>query len=69
MNELSRQQRKTRKLVFNFSVFFFFLILMIGFFRIQVAGSEKYYEMSLDNSVRQLTQYPVRGSIRDVMFR
>lgn len=66
MNELSRQQRKARQLVFNLAVILFFLILYIGFFRIQVAGSEKYYEISLDNSVRQLTQYPVRGTIRDI---
>jgi penicillin-binding protein 2 len=66
MNELSRQQRKARQLVFNTAVILLFLILYIGFFRIQVAGSEKYYEISLDNSVRQLTQYPVRGTIRDV---
>ena len=66
MNELSRQQRKARQLVFNISVIFVFVILYIGFFRIQVAGGEKYYEISLDNSVRQLVQYPVRGTIRDI---
>ena len=66
MNELSRQQRKARQLVFNISVIFVFVLLYIGFLRIQVAGSDKYYEISLDNSVRQLTQYPVRGTIRDV---
>lgn len=66
MNELSRQQRKARRLVFNISVVFVFVILYIGFFRIQVAGGEKYYEISLDNSVRQLVQYPVRGTIRDI---
>jgi penicillin-binding protein 2 len=66
MNELSRQQRKARQLVFNISVIFIFVALYLGFFKIQVAGSEKYYEISLDNSVRQLTQYPVRGTIRDL---
>jgi penicillin-binding protein 2 len=66
MNELSRQQRKARQLAFNIFVIFLFVLLYFGFFKIQVAGSEKYYEISLDNSVRQLTQYPVRGTIRDV---
>jgi penicillin-binding protein 2 len=66
MNELSRQQRKARQLVFNIFVIFLFVVLYFGFLKIQVAGSEKYYEISLDNSVRQLTQYPVRGTIRDV---
>jgi penicillin-binding protein 2 len=65
MNELSKKQQKSRQLVFNTTVVFFFLILFIGFFKIQVAGGEKYYEISLDNSVRQLTEYPVRGTIRD----
>ncbi len=41
------------------------VILLTGFFRIQVRGGDKYYEISLDNSVRPLTQYPVRGTIRD----
>jgi penicillin-binding protein 2 len=66
MIELNRQQRKSRQLVFNISVIFFFIVLYLGFFKIQIAGSAKYYEISLDNSVRQLTQYPVRGTIRDV---
>jgi penicillin-binding protein 2 len=66
MNELSRQQRKARQLVYNIFVIFLFVVLYFGFFKVQVAGSEKYYEISLDNSVRQLTQYPVRGTIRDV---
>ena len=66
MNELSKQQRKTRQQFLNIVVIFLFMVLFIGFFKIQVSGGEKYYEMSLDNSVRQLTQYPVRGTIRDV---
>ena len=69
MNELSRQQRKSRQYFLTIAVVFFFLMLFSGFFRIQVAGSEKYYEISLDNSVRQLTQNPVRGTIRDVNGR
>jgi penicillin-binding protein 2 len=66
MNEISRQQRKSRQVIFNSTVVIIFLLLFIGFFRIQVAGGEKYYEISIDNSVRPLTQYPVRGTIRDV---
>ena len=66
MNELNRQQRKSRQIVFNISVSFLFVLLYVGFFKIQVAGGAKYYEIALDNSVRQLAQYPVRGTIRDV---
>jgi len=65
MNELSRQHLRQRKFVFNVIVVTLFLVLFYGFFNIQVAGREKYYEIALDNSVRQLVQYPVRGTIRD----
>jgi penicillin-binding protein 2 len=66
MNDLSRKQRKSRQLASTFIVLLLFVMLFSGFFRIQVAGRDKYYEISLDNSVRPLTQYPVRGTIRDV---
>ncbi len=69
MNELNRQQRRTRRLVLSSIVIFMMLLLLIGFFRIQVSGGDKYYEISLDNSVRSLTQYPVRGAMRDVHGR
>ena len=65
MNELSRQNLKQRKIVFNVIVIALFMGIFYGFFNIQVAGREKYYEIALDNSVRQLVQYPVRGTIRD----
>jgi len=66
VNELSRQQRKARQITLNTVIIVFMILLISGFFRIQVAGGEKYYEISMDNSVRPLTQYPVRGTIRDV---
>jgi penicillin-binding protein 2 len=69
MNELSRQQRKTRQIVLSSAVVLMLVILLTGFFRIQVTGRDKYYEISLDNSVRPLTQYPVRGTIRDAEGR
>jgi penicillin-binding protein 2 len=65
MNELSRQQRKARKVTISSAIVIIMIFLLIGFFRIQVAGGERYYEISVDNSVRPLTQYPVRGTIRD----
>lgn len=65
MNELTRQQLKQRKIIFNIFVIGLFLVLFYGFFTIQVAGRDKYYEIALDNSVRELIQHPVRGTIRD----
>lgn len=63
---MGRQQRKARQLIVNSVVIFVFAVVLIGFFRIQVSGGDRYYEISLDNSVRQITRYPVRGTIRDV---
>jgi len=65
MNEISRQQVRQKKLVFNAVVVFIFIMLVYGFFNVQVASREKYYQIALDNSVRELIQYPVRGTIRD----
>ena len=69
MTELSRRALKQRKYVYTAIVLILFFILYIGFFRIQVSGAEHYYEMSLDNSIRQLKEYPVRGTIRDINGR
>jgi penicillin-binding protein 2 len=69
MVESSRTELRQRKYVYTAIVVIFFVILYIGFFQIQVAGSERYYEMSLDNSIRQLKEYPERGIIRDITGR
>jgi penicillin-binding protein 2 len=65
MNEISRQQIQVKKLIFNAVVLFTFVLLAYGFFNIQIASRDKYYRIALENSVRELTQYPVRGTIRD----
>jgi penicillin-binding protein 2 len=65
MNEISRQQVRQKKLVLTMFVSLIFLILIYGFFNVQVASREKYYQIALNNSVRELIQYPVRGTIRD----
>ena len=40
MNELSRQQRKARQITLNTVVVVIMILLISGFFRIQVAGGE-----------------------------
>ncbi len=69
MTELTRRELRQRKYVYTTSVLILFFILYIGFFRIQVSGAERYYEMSLDNSIRQMKEYPERGTIRDINGR
>ena len=66
MIEFTRNQLNQRKTIAIIFVVFLFLALFYGFFQIQVSGANKYYEISLRNSVRQLTQYPPRGVIHDV---
>jgi len=66
MLEYNRSQLSQRKKIAATLVVFFFILLFYGFFEIQVAGADKYYEISLNNSVRQLIQYPSRGVIRDI---
>ncbi len=65
MNEVSRQDLKPRKLIYSFFLILFFLFLFYGFFRIQVQNPEKYVQISMENSVRQLILYPTRGTIND----
>jgi penicillin-binding protein 2 len=65
MEDVNRQEIKQRKLIINIFISILFLLLFYGFLKIQIIGAEKYYQQSLDNSVRQLTEYPFRGTIRD----
>ena len=65
MAEITRQQIQQKKLIFNTFVLLAFILLSYGFFNIQIASREKYNRIATENSVRELTQYPVRGTIRD----
>jgi len=65
MNELNRQETEQRKLIFAGALLLVFFLLIYSFFQIQVIGSEKYIQISMNNSVRQITQYPQRGTISD----
>jgi penicillin-binding protein 2 len=65
MSEYSRYELKKKRIIVDAIILLSFSILFYGFIKLQIVGSEKYYKISIDNSVRQLTQYPVRGTIRD----
>jgi penicillin-binding protein 2 len=65
MSEYSRHELRQKRIVVSIFVILFFCALFYGFVRLQIIGSEKYFKISVDNSVRQLIQYPVRGTIRD----
>jgi penicillin-binding protein 2 len=65
MSEYSRHELKQKRIIVNSVILLSFCFLFYGFIKLQIFGSDKYYKISIDNSVRQLTQYPVRGIIRD----
>ena len=65
MNEFNSADRRVRKYFFYGGTVLLFLVLWNGFFRIQISGSEKFSEISMNNTVRELTEYPARGVIRD----
>jgi penicillin-binding protein 2 len=65
MTELNKIMLQQRKWIFSGVVLLIFLFLLYGFFNIQIASAERYYQMSFENSVRQLTDYPARGVVRD----
>ena len=65
MSEYSRLELRQKRLIVIAFILLFFCILFYGFVKLQISGSEKYFKISVDNSVRQLVQYPVRGTIRD----
>ncbi len=44
---------------------FFFIVLFIGFMRLQVNKKNLYMQKSINNSIRKIDLYPVRGLIRD----
>ncbi len=46
-------------------IIFFFSILWLGFFNLQIVKQDTYLQKSLNNSVRKETLLPVRGLIRD----
>jgi len=65
MNEITKTQLQQKKLILNVIIIILFIALYYGFFKIQIATGKKYYQISVDNSIRQITEHPVRGTIRD----
>ncbi len=65
MNNGQSVNLQTKKTVFVATITVLFAILYFGFFRLQVSQSRHYSEKSLRNSIRVVTQIPVRGNIYD----
>ncbi len=65
MRELPRRLLERRKYVFIALLFLSFLFLLGGFTKLQLYNTEFYLQKSINNSIRSIEIYPVRGLIKD----
>jgi len=65
MKEIEKNSIEPRKLIFAVSIILIFFFILTGFLRLQVVNKELYVQQSLDNSIRKLQIYPVRGLFLD----
>ena len=65
MKEVDKLTLAPRKLVFAILTVLIFFFILAGFLRLQVINKEQYVQKSLDNSIRKIQLYPVRGLILD----
>jgi penicillin-binding protein 2 len=54
-----------RRNVYSLFIILIFSLLVVGFARLQVANRSMYLQKSIDNSIRRIQKYPVRGLIYD----
>lgn len=60
-----KQTLSRRQYIYSGVVLLFFLLLFTGFIRLQVANRDVYVQKSINNSIRKIDIYPVRGLILD----
>ncbi|MBD3223488.1 MAG: penicillin-binding protein 2 [Caldithrix sp.] len=65
MEILERSALQNRFYIYTIILLMAFTLLVYGFFRIQVHERDVYVEQSIENSVRKVQVYPVRGLIKD----
>jgi penicillin-binding protein 2 len=65
MKETDKYIIEQRRIFLVIAILVAFLFILSGFIRLQVINKEEYVQKSLDNSVRKLQLYPVRGLILD----
>ena len=62
---MSKAEIEKKIIIFNSVVVLLFLLVGFGFYRLQISRSSFYFRKSLENSVKMITQMPVRGNIYD----
>jgi len=65
MVEFDKQTVQNRFFILTGFTLLLFAMLIIGFFRLQVVNRTVYIQKSIDNSIRRIQHYPVRGLIQD----
>ncbi len=65
MNNPDKYKLQERAFLFAGIIFLLFMILIYGFIRLQFIRKDIYVQKSIENSVRRIQSYPVRGLIRD----
>lgn len=61
----AKQYLTRRQYIYSGIVFLFFMLLLSGFVRLQVTKKDIYVQKSINNSIRKIDIYPVRGLILD----
>ena len=69
MNKLDKSAIYNRRLLYSGFILLLFATLIYGFVSLQVGKKEIYLQKSINNSIRELQIYPVRGLIRDCQNR
>lgn len=62
---MSKTEIEKKVIIFNSVIVLLFLLVGFGFYRLQISRSSFYSRKSLKNSVKMITQMPVRGNIYD----
>ncbi|MEJ2056052.1 MAG: hypothetical protein P8X42_19230, partial [Calditrichaceae bacterium] len=65
MKEFDKNRINTNKMILTIIVLLVFLFLLSGFLRLQVVNRDLYVQKSIDNSIRKIQIYPVRGLLLD----
>ena len=65
MREFERHKIETKRITLIIIILMSFLFLLSGFLKLQVVNRELYVQKSIDNSIRKIQRYPVRGLILD----
>lgn len=65
MRTLDKKRLSRRNLIYSALIVLLFVFLLSGFVRLQLTNKAVYIQQSMNNSIRRVELYPVRGYIKD----